>query len=208
VAVIIVDIMNIIPLFPIPVLSCDIELEESEKAFLLGQYPDKVRTNWGNLVSLDNNILKNKEVKVLEKKLLSHINEAFNLIHSPQFKCKLYITQSWLNFTGKGQFHPRHNHPNSIFSAVLYLRTTDGDLIEFHNSHHNDNYQIVSNHNDIFNSGSWKIPVKDNLLLIFPSTLEHSVPNLMNDNLRVSLSFNTFFKGQLGQPEGLTHLVL
>ncbi len=200
--------MNIIPLFPIPVITCDVELEESEKSFLLGQYPDRVEANRGNLTSIDTKILKNKEVKSLEKKLLFLINDAFNNIHNPQFKCKLYITQSWLNFTGKDQFHHRHNHPNSIFSAVLYLKTTESDLIEFHNSHHNDNYEIVSNHIDIFNSGSWQIPVKDNLLLIFPSTLVHSVPNVKHDSLRVSLSFNTFFKGEIGQPSGLTHLVL
>ena len=207
-AVITAYIMNIIPLFPIPVINCDIKLGEAERSFLLGQYPDRVEANRGNLTSTDTNILKNKEVKLLEKKLSSLINEAFNIIHSPKFKCKLYITQSWLNFTGNNQFHHRHNHPNSIFSAVLYLKATEGDLIEFHNSFHNDNYEIVSNHNDMFNSGSWQLPVREDLLLIFPSTLVHSVPAVVHDNLRVSLSFNTFFKGEIGKPDGLTHLVL
>jgi hypothetical protein len=60
----------------------------------------------------------------------------------------------------------------------------------------------------MFNSKSWKIPVKENILLIFPSTLPHSVPNVEHDNLRVSLSLNTFIKGELGAPNNLNHLVL
>ena len=196
------------PLFPYPVFTYEIEVGELERLFLLDQYPNNVLANTGNLTSKDYNILKNKEVKLLDKKLLLCMNDAFNRIHTPQNRCKLHITQSWLNFTSKDQYHHQHTHPNSILSAVLYLKATEGDCILFHHPNFNNNYEIYSNQYDMFNSRSWKIPVRENIILIFPSTLPHSVPNVVHDNLRVSLSLNTFIKGELGVPTDLNYLKL
>jgi uncharacterized protein (TIGR02466 family) len=203
-----IDKISVMPLFPYPVFTYEVEVGESERLFLLDQYPDKVEANRGNLTSKDVMILKNKEVKLLDKKLLLCMNDAFDRIHTPRNRCKLHITQSWLNFTSKDQYHHEHTHPNSILSAVLYLKATGGDCILFHHPNFNNNYEIYSNQYDMFNSKSWKIPVKENILLIFPSTLPHSVPNVEHDNLRVSLSLNTFIKGELGAPNNLNHLVL
>ena len=196
------------PLFPYPVFTYEIEVGELERLFLLDQYPNNVLANTGNLTSKDYNILKNKEVKLLDKKLLLCMNDAFNRIYTPQNRCKLHITQSWLNFTSKDQYHHQHTHPNSILSAVLYLKATEGDCILFHHPNFNNNYEIYSNQYDMFNSRSWKIPVRENIILIFPSTLPHSVPNVVHDNLRVSLSLNTFIKGELGVPTDLNYLKL
>jgi uncharacterized protein (TIGR02466 family) len=203
-----IDNITVIPLFPTPVFSYEIEMEETDRSFLLNQYPDNVIKNTGNLTSIDHNILKNKKVKLLEKKLLLCVNDAFDRIHTPRLKCKLYITQSWLNFTCKDQYHHQHSHPNSFLSAVLYLKAAEEDFIVFHHPSLDHNYEIYSNQYNMFNSISWQIPVKENILLIFPSTLPHSVPTVNHDNLRVSLSFNTFLKGEIGSPTNLNHLVL
>jgi uncharacterized protein (TIGR02466 family) len=213
VAVITTDYMiipniDVFQLFPTPIIACNVEIEKKERSFLIGQYPDTVTANTGNLLSKDLNILNNPEVQELNKKLLFLVNNAFTHIHNPLYGCNLYITQSWLNFTGKDQYHPRHTHPNSFFSAVLYLKVTEEDFIVFHHPSLDHDYEIYSNQYNIFNSKTWQVPVKENLLLIFPSTLPHSVPNVNHDNLRVSLSFNTFIKGEIGAPTNLNHLVL
>ena len=204
--------INVIPVFPTPVIVYEIKIEEKEKLFLLNQYPENIVKNIGNLTSRDRNILEREEVQGLKEKLTFLVNQAFTHIHTPLYECNLYITQSWLNFTSKDQYHHQHYHPNSFYSAVLYLKTAEEDSIVFHPPTSNNSYEIPSSHNGphngIFNSKSWQIPVKDNLLLIFPSTLLHSVPNVEHNNLRVSLSFNTFFKGQLGLPSGLNYLKL
>jgi hypothetical protein len=198
----------IIPLFPTPIISYEVEVGEGERSFLLSQYPDNVRVNIGNSSSKDYSILDNKEVRGLKEKLLFLVNNAFTHIHHPQLESGLYITQSWLNFTTKDQFHHRHNHPNSFYSAVLYLKVCDEDIITFYDPHHLGVYEIYTTRYNIFNSSSWQIPVRDNLLLIFPSTIPHSVPNLKHDNVRISLSFNTFLRGEFGNPFNLNHLVL
>jgi len=197
-----------LPLFPIPLLSYEVEVGEREKLFLLNQYPDNVVANTGNMMSADARILERAEVGVLRKKLLFLINDAFNRIHNPIYISELYITQSWLNFSIKGQEHPTHNHANSMYSGILYLRVAEEDSITFYNPNFNSNYDIHSTQYDTFNSKSGSIRVRDNLLLVFPSTFFHSVPKVEHDGIRVSLSFNTFIKGELGSPASLTHLVL
>ena len=209
-AVITIDFMNvnILPLFPTPVLSYEVEMGEVEKSFLLNQYPDNVVVNTGNLTSSDTRILERAEVAGLKEKLLFLINDAFIRINNPLYGCELYITQSWLNFSVRGQEHPFHYHANSMYSAILYLQVSEEDCITFYNPNYNVNYDISSTNYDLFNCKCWSLKVKDGLLLVFPSTLGHSVPRVKHDGMRVSLSFNTYIRGEIGSPESLNHLVL
>ena len=41
----------------------------------------------------------------------------------------LKITQSWINFTKKGEYHHPHAHPNSLISGVFYVEA-DKDKAE------------------------------------------------------------------------------
>ena len=43
---------------------------------------------------------------------------------------------------------------------------------------------------------------------MFPSSLNHGVDVKKGDNIRISLSFNTFYKGVLGSDTALTKLIL
>ncbi len=193
--------------FPTPVIFYQVEIEEEEKLYLLKHYPKKVKRNSGNWLSVDKNVLEKNELSLLKERLVYCVNDAFNLIHSPLHECNLFITQSWINFSDKGQHHPPHLHSNSFYSAVLYVKVSEGDSIIFHNLA-SSNFDMDSTHHGLFNSKTWSIPVKDNLLLIFPSSLFHSVPTVEHSKLRVSLSFNTFIKGEIGSSVSLNKLVL
>ena len=48
-----------------------------------------------------------------------------------------------------------------------------------------------------YNSSNWTIPVKEGKLLLFPSGLQHSVPNNLSLDTRISLAFNVLIKGDL-----------
>jgi hypothetical protein len=62
---------------------------------------------------------------------------------------------------------------------------------------------------NIWNSTEWFVPSNDNELLLFPSWLVHEVlPNETATKDRISISFNTFAKGNLGTAAGLNELVL
>ena len=61
---------------------------------------------------------------------------------------------------------------------------------------------------NIWNSVTWFFPVNNNELILFPSWLQHKVePNEKATTDRISISFNTFVKGPLGQ-FGFNELVL
>ena len=52
------------------------------------------------------------------------------------------------------------------------------------------------------------IPLKKGDLILFPSNLSHSVPANQSDEERISLSFNTWCTGSLGDIRSLTYLPL
>ena len=50
------------------------------------------------------------------------------------------------------------------------------------------------------------LPIKSGELILFPSTLKHSVPINTSNKNRISLSFNTFVSDKLGSEIELTEL--
>ena len=45
-------------------------------------------------------------------------------------------------------------------------------------------------------------------LVIFPSSMVHDVDTNESDKDRVTISFNTFIKGEMGEPENSNHLII
>ena len=62
--------------------------------------------------------------------------------------------------------------------------------------------------NNMFNSENYRLKIKERELVLFPSRLRHSVDVKKEKNLRVSLSFNVFIKGEIGVADNLTQLTI
>ena len=164
--------------------------------------------NVGNKTSLDNYILDRQEFKELKNILTDKINNYFQEVYAPSSTdLRLYITQSWLNYTTKDEFHHSHHHNNSIASGVFYFKADKDDSICFQKDK-STALDIPSNQVNNFNAKVWGVSVKPSMLVVFPSTVIHSVQNKTNNNLRISLAFNTFIKGTLGSQQHLTELIL
>ena len=58
------------------------------------------------------------------------------------------------------------------------------------------------------NSDTWFFPVKTGDLIMFPSSTTHQVETKQGNNTRISLAFNTFISGLIGEPECLNELNL
>lgn len=179
-------------------------ITEAETKFLVEQ---KTRGNTGNTTSLDHNILENKEMKKLKQFIEKSLKEYFQNIYQPKHNVKPYITQSWCNYTKKGQFHHKHTHPNSFISGVFYVQADKTkDKIFFYK----DTYKkitIPSKKYNLYNSESWWFETHTNDLIIFPSDIVHMVEKVIGKE-RISLSFNTFLKGYIGENADLTGLHL
>ena len=121
----------------------------------------------------------------------------------------LRITQAWLNKTKPGESHHPHLHPNSYISGVLYISCLPNDHINLENRMYGlyNNLEFTKKPT-VWNSRGSIINVKEGDLIIFPSWVPHSVDvNETEDKERVSLSFNTFPIGEMGDYYG-SHLKL
>jgi uncharacterized protein (TIGR02466 family) len=198
--------MNVISIFPTAIAHIKFprKLTRAEgKVFSCLEY----RKNTGNSTSVNTNILAIKELHDIREFIIAALNGYLQNIYNPINDIEPYITQSWVNLTREAEYHPSHSHQNSFISGVFYLKVDDTDSIRFMRSNTSAIYLHPKEFND-FNSGSWRVPVEELSLLIFPSDLVHEVPVKLSRHDRVSLSFNSFVKGIFGQDDMLTELEL
>jgi uncharacterized protein (TIGR02466 family) len=135
----------------------------------------------------------------------SCINDYVKEILSPTTNTQLYITQSWINFNRYGDKHHQHFHSNSILSGSFYLNVCAKDMI-FYVSPIKHHIHITKNPN-WWNMSRIGVSVTQGDAIIFPSYLEHGVEHQsQEDHTRVSIAFNTWFKGEIGDEVGLTRL--
>jgi len=122
----------------------------------------------------------------------------------------LRITQSWLNITKPDESHHPHSHANSYLSCVLYIKCLPDDSIIFVNPMHGFYngmwFQEIKQTEG--NSNAVRVNIKKGDLIIFPSWIPHYVNVNNTDKERISLSFNTFPVGELGNYDNTTHLKL
>jgi hypothetical protein len=120
-------------LFPTPVFFSSLErkLTPLEIKFLNKKEKDTYH-NEGNITSNDNYVLNEKPFLNLKNELDLKVKEYFDKIICPSNKVKPYITQSWLNYTKRNQYHHKHQHPNSLVSGVFYINADEKlDKINF-----------------------------------------------------------------------------
>lgn len=88
---------------------------------------------------------------------------------------ELIIDEAWVNIYRKGDYTLSHNHLPSVVSFVYYLQSNGSSTLNFTNS-------------------EFKITPKDDLLVIFDSSLEHSVDKHLDKQDRICLAGNLTLK--------------
>jgi uncharacterized protein (TIGR02466 family) len=200
---------NINGIFPTPIYISKVErkLTPLELKFVDKNKKDFYK-NDGNITSNNNYILNEKPFANIKKELDLRVQDYFDKVISPANNITPYITQSWLNYTETNQYHHKHAHPNSLVSGVFYINCHEEyDKIKFFN----DNYKTIKleiKDWNLYNSESWWFSVKTGDVILFPSSLTHMVETKQGDNTRISLAFNVFIKGIVGNNKNLTELIL
>jgi predicted 2-oxoglutarate/Fe(II)-dependent dioxygenase YbiX len=69
-------------------------------------------------------------------------------------------------------------------------------------------FQINHNQSNNYNSGDVAILIESGDLVLFPSNFQHDVPPTTSKETRISISFNTFIRGNLGDEDSSTALYL
>jgi len=166
------------------------------------------KSNIGNRRTVATNVLEHEDMSELREFCETSLADYFETVYSPISELDLYITQSWLNYADSGEFHHIHYHPNSFVSGVFYVKTDcESDRITFYNPLPK-HFRILSETYTQFNSRDWWVPAKEGLLILFPSYMDHDVPCVKHSETRISLAFNSFFKGSLGDEQMLDLLTV
>ena len=197
-------------LFPIPIYMSNIDrvFTKQELQFVDNQ-KKKCSKNPGNIYTKDNSILNRKEFKNIKKFIDKSCQDYLEKIISPKNNIELYITQSWLNYTEENQYHHKHEHPNSVISGVLYFNCDkENDKITFSNPVGYQQIKPEIKDFNIWNSETWWFALETGQLVMFPSSTIHQVETKKGTNTRISLAFNTFYKGTIGSNSNLTELIL
>jgi len=199
-------------IFPTPIYTTKIDRGFTKQELnFINEQKKYCNKNEGNINTKDNYILNRKEFKNIKKFLDKCCKDYLDKIICPKNNIELYITQSWLNYTEANQYHHKHEHPNSVISGVLYFDSDiENDKILFS---HPIIYQQIRPETDkekfnLWNSFTWFFPVETGNLFMFPSSTTHQVETKQGNNTRISLAFNTFYKGSIGSNSKLTELIL
>ena len=195
---------KIFELFPTPVYTVFIS---KNKNLDINDFEFNNNTNR----SIDTYVLNRSKYHNLKQEILNHIN---NFSYQLGYNCKEYkITQSWINIKHKSESHSPHNHANSLISGVFYPNNNPLTIppIKFHKPAANyllPQYLSTEDAPNLTYLESIELNVRANLLILFPSYLIHSVNENQNDQLRLSLAFNSIPLIGLGNEEDLTELKL
>ena len=197
-------------IFPVPIYTTkmDRKFTKQELNFVKEQRKHFAK-NQGNFNTKDNYILNKKKFKNIKKFLNKCCKNYLDKVICPKNNIELYITQSWLNYTDANQYHHQHQHPNSVISGVLYFDSDiKNDKILFTHPIVYEQIKPKVDKFNLWNSSTWFFPVETGNLFMFPSSTTHQVETKQGNNTRISLAFNTFYKGSVGSNSELTELIL
>ena len=178
------------------------EIEDIIEEGIYGHYSNQnSNSSSKNSYIFDTRLYKLKEF--IEEHIKIYVKEVLN----PKEKLDFYITQSWLNVSIRKHSSYKHSHQNSIISGVFYVSTVEKDRIVFYDPCTNLKGRIgfESMEDNIWNTNAWSLNVENNILVLFPSWLEH---NALIVGHRISIAFNVFARGKFGIKKSTNELIL
>ena len=133
--------------------------------------------------------------------LLNYSRKVLNNMMS--YMADFDITTSWITKTQSGHSCQVHNHKNSFFSGIYYFDEYDDNsaLVQFQNPLRElSSYAIIVDDKNATNRDTLVASIKPekNLLLLFPSYLDHNITKQISKYDRFSLAFNIVPVGEYG----------
>ena len=195
---------ELLQIFPTPLLIVPYEQPIDKELSYLKTISYRKQQQNGNFRSDDSYLLRNEEFKNIKNFLKESIDKfTTNVLNTKQ---RLVITQCWANRNPKGSQHHEHVHPNSIVSGVMYFQINEKLPPISFTKDRQDGMKLNPEKYNHMNSETFMLPCKPGELILFPSSLRHSVPTNHGEEDRISVSFNTFCIDAIGSEQSLTHL--
>jgi len=139
----------------------------------------------------DLNFLKNK----IEENVKHYLYNVF------EYKMDYKFLNSWATKVEIGGFSQKHSHRNTFLSGVYYPLGNKDFKIKFYKENLGF-WDIKTNNINFFNLTNICFNIeKDNTLLLFPSSLTHSIEKNISGTDRYSIAFNINPSGYIGESD-------
>lgn len=111
------------------------------------------------------------------------------------------ITTSWSTKSEKGGYSKFHNHRNCVYSGVYYFHGDEHTgKIRFNNPFRKSWFLKCSKLNEL-NMEQMGIGPEKNIVVFFPSYMDHAIQEHRSDETRYSIAFNLIPVGELGMED-------
>mgnify|MGYP000327242304 CR=1 FL=1 len=192
---------------PIHIVETDFKLESNQLKTIKNL---KYRTHGENNTKLseDTHILDIESLKTIKDFISKHFNNFVDNIL--QVENKFYMCNSWSSLQQKGDFHPVHIHPNTIINSVLYAKIDTGELQWIIDKSPLQQPALIEykiKEQNIFNSKSWNVPLKQGTITFFPGHIAHTSKTHDTDNERIAIVTSYWLKGNLGSAEKYNDII-
>ena len=197
---------NDVPMFSVPLYITDLSSPTEDELNYINSLD--YRLNWagGNLTSNDDAVL--DKLPSIKHQIQSHLDNYAKKIINSTTEFDFYLTQSWVNKNKKGTKHTQHMHTNSILSGVYYLTDEPAEIVFYKYFDYLELFSMQPKEYTLYNYTQYTFKPSKNKLVLFPSIMRHSVKETTDDEERMSIAFNVFFKGTFGSRNDMTLLEL
>ena len=191
-------------LWPIPVYEGEIPIREKWKILIKGTEYERTHVNNSD-ISIDRYLLNSMpELKTeIENHCESFVRKYLKVKNNAQF----YLQNSWSNIHGPNEDSQIHYHGSSLLSGVYYpILPKNSGNISFHRGNIYTNIfhksiRFEYDEHSYLTADQYVVNLKEGVIVLFPSHLEHRVElNKSNEN-RYSIAFNFYVRGKFGKEE-------
>jgi uncharacterized protein (TIGR02466 family) len=193
-------------LFSTPLYVSKIKPIEEEEFKFIENLEYEVMFSGNGKYTKNKYILECDELSRIKKEVQFHVDFFSRNLLDISSNVKFYTTNSWSVLHEPRDWGQMHMHTNSLISGVLYTKVSeDSGNIVFHRNSLNSIFptalDLEYNQKNILNARTWSIKPENNMIVLFPSHVLHSIDENKSDQNRYSLAFNFFIKGHLGKDE-------
>tara|TARA_R100000664_G_C2754358_1_gene141962 strand:- start:2227 stop:2853 length:627 start_codon:yes stop_codon:yes gene_type:complete len=171
-------------------------VNSSSKDYLEFKDNPSLTTYGGNEIWYESQIELQSLIEIQIKKMLNNVSK-----DRPWVKGQWENFEQWLNINNKGNFNPPHIHPNHHYSGCYYIKFPENagyiHFLDPRPQHRICSPDLVETKGNPYNSPSahdssvFTYKIKEGKVIIFPSWLMHYVDPNPNEDLRISIAFNS-----------------
>ena len=197
---------EIVPLFAKPLVKFSLETEHEKWTEILEE-----RCNEENYLAMeDNYFIKDLNKDPVFDKLQDDIMHCVRYMVNDVYEFKdiePYMVTMWGVGVKPTSYVRTHYHSNSFISGVYYPGDMDYAPLRFYDTINSTIRPNIKKVNILNVPNSIQKPMGGDLFL-FPSQLKHDTLPNNTDGIRLSISFNVWIKGIVGDETSLTYLEL